>query len=345
MVNPGLALLVAFLITLSAVFFFWPQKGLLARRKKRKDSGKRVLMEDALKFIYDMESRNISCNINSLSKSLQSTHQESDAIISRLRSLGLLQDGEKFKLSPEGKDYALRVLRIHRLWERYLAEETGVPETEWHRNAEIQEHKMTVEEANELSRHLGYPRYDPHGDPIPTRTGDLPPDRGRSLDDFSQGDTVRVVHIEDEPPELYDEIVSKGIYLENHIEILKKLENNLHILTNGQSQTLSKRVAQNITAVQSQENPEVDVTFPSLSSFRPGEKLEVVRISKACRGTQRRRLMDLGIVPGTVITVEMVSAGGDPTAYKIREAVIALRKDQAQLVNVKPITEGIKNVS
>jgi DtxR family Mn-dependent transcriptional regulator len=345
MVNPNFTFLMAVLVVFSVAIIFWPKKGLLARRKKIKYSGKKVLMEDALKFIYNSESRNIACDINTLSKSLKRSRQESEAISKRLQSLGLLHKGEDFKLSPEGKDYALRILRIHRLWERYLAEETGIPETEWHRKAEIQEHKLSIEEANELSRYLGYPRYDPHGDPIPTRTGDLPPKRGRLLNDYSQGDTVRVVHIEDEPPELYDEIVSKGIYLENHIEILKKLPNSMHILTNGESQTISKRVASNITAVQSTDDIPMDEEFQPLSSHSPGDVVEVVNISKACRGTQRRRLMDLGIVPGTKITVEMISAGGDPTAYKIREAVIALRKDQAQHVNVKLIQEVLQDVN
>jgi len=156
MVNPGLALLTTLLIALVAALVFWPEKGLLGRHKKTKESGKKVLMEDALKFIYDADSRNFVCNIDSLSKALESNHQDVEAIIMRLRSLRLLKSGDGYKLSTEGKDYALRVLRIHRLWERYLAEETGIPETEWHRKAEIQEHKMTMEEANELSRHLGY---------------------------------------------------------------------------------------------------------------------------------------------------------------------------------------------
>jgi DtxR family Mn-dependent transcriptional regulator len=339
MVNPGFALLVAFFLTGITALILWPDKGLWAKRKKAKYSDKKALMEDALKYIYDRESRNTVCDIKSLSKSLKNSYQETENIVTRLKSLGLLMEGINFKLSPEGKDYALRVLRIHRLWERYLAEETGVPESDWHRNAEIQEHKMTIEEANELSKYLGYPRYDPHGDPIPTQSGDLPPKRGRALVDFSQGDTVRVIHIEDEPPELYDEIVSKGIYLENHIEILKKSDNNLHILTNGNSQTISIRVANNITVVQSWDDSEVDDSLQTLNSIDPGELAEVVHISKACRGTQRRRLMDLGIVPGTNISIEMVSAGGDPTAYRIRGAVIALRNDQARHVYIRILKE------
>jgi Fe2+ transport system protein FeoA len=51
---------------------------------------------------------------------------------------------------------------------------------------------------------------------------------------------------------------------------------------------------------------------------------------------ERRRLLDLGIIPGTAIGVEMVNPGGDPTAYLIRGTVIALRNSQARLIRVVP---------
>jgi DtxR family Mn-dependent transcriptional regulator len=65
-----------------------------------------------------------------------------------------------------------------------------------------------------------------------------------------------------------------------------------------------------------------------------GDKGIVLGISKRCRGQQRRRLMDLGIVPGTEIEAEMKSIGGDPVAYKIRGASIALRKTQADEIHL-----------
>jgi DtxR family Mn-dependent transcriptional regulator len=60
----------------------------------------------------------------------------------------------------------------------------------------------------------------------------------------------------------------------------------------------------------------------------------VVRLSAACQGLQRRRLLDLGVVPGTRVTAEFASPGGDPIAYRIRGALIALRRVQAELIQV-----------
>jgi DtxR family Mn-dependent transcriptional regulator len=71
-----------------------------------------------------------------------------------------------------------------------------------------------------------------------------------------------------------------------------------------------------------------------LSTLQPGQAGLVTEISPLSRGVERRRLLDLGIIPGTEIGVEMVSPGGDPTAYRIRGTVIALRDSQARLIQV-----------
>ncbi|WP_129626750.1 FeoA family protein [Candidatus Oscillochloris fontis] len=51
-------------------------------------------------------------------------------------------------------------------------------------------------------------------------------------------------------------------------------------------------------------------------------------------GPERQRMIDLGILPGTIISVEVRSPLGDPTAYRVRDTVIALRREQAQRIEV-----------
>ena len=338
MVNPIMALFIAVLVFVGAYLLFWPEKGLIARLRWSKDNRRRILMEDALKNIYNCEEDNITCTYHSLSSVMSIETQQINPILKRLESLRLLTiSGQGFQLTTEGRNYALRIVRVHRLWERYLAEETGVPETDWHEQAEIKEHLFTEEEANKISKQLGYPRYDPHGDPIPTASGDLPPHRGRAIRDFSNGDTVQVIQIEDEPPAIYAEIIEMGIHLGIYIEILKKSRKNLHILVEGKVHSLTEAMTKNIFVEIASEEKKVEDTPKFLSSLELGEEVEVVEISRACRGPQRRRLMDLGIVPGTLISLAMTSAGGDPRAYYVRGAMIALRDDQAEFIHVKPI--------
>ncbi|MBK9229766.1 MAG: hypothetical protein IPO15_02505 [Anaerolineae bacterium] len=65
------------------------------------------------------------------------------------------------------------MVRAHRLWERYLADETGYQPLAWHELADQMEHRLTPAAANALAATLGNPTYDPHGDPIPSAEGDV----------------------------------------------------------------------------------------------------------------------------------------------------------------------------
>ncbi|WP_406676278.1 FeoA family protein [Moorella sp. ACPs] len=73
----------------------------------------------------------------------------------------------------------------------------------------------------------------------------------------------------------------------------------------------------------------------SLSNLRPGSAGEVVSLQ--ARGLTRRRLMDLGLVPGTRVVALRRSPSGDPTAFFIRGATIALRREEGQQVLVRPV--------
>jgi Fe2+ transport system protein FeoA len=82
----------------------------------------------------------------------------------------------------------------------------------------------------------------------------------------------------------------------------------------------------------------------TLAQLQPGQAATVVELTSI--GLNRRRMMDLGILPGTHIEVELISAGGDPTAYRIRGAVIALRKAQAQEIHITldtKVTSGVQS--
>lgn len=71
-----------------------------------------------------------------------------------------------------------------------------------------------------------------------------------------------------------------------------------------------------------------------LSELKTGERAFVARID--LEGPQRRRLLDLGLVPGTAVSVEFASPLGDPRSYRVRQALIALRDDQARHIVVRP---------
>jgi DtxR family Mn-dependent transcriptional regulator len=242
-------------------------------------------------------------------------------------------------LTDEGRSYALRIIRVHRLWEQHLADETGLREIEWHAEAEQQEHKMTPREADALAAEMGNPGYDPHGDPIPTSSGDLPAWKGQLLNQLTAGKLAEVVHVEDEPNAVYAQLVALGLNPGVRIRMISLSKEKVCFEAHGTEHVLAPVVAANVTVMPLSAEARMEGPFESLASLNPGEKGTVLGISRACRGQQRRRLMDLGVIPGTVISAEMRSASGDPTAYSIRGATIALRARQAKMVHVHRIEE------
>jgi len=119
------------------------------------------------------------------------------------------------------------------------------------------------------------------------------------------------------------------------IRVVSKSSERIHFIADGEEIKLAPVVAANVTVLPLPREHPMEGPFESLTSLKTGEAGVVLGISKACRGLQRRRLMDLGIIPGTVITAEFKSASANPTAYNIRGALIALRKDQANFVHIR----------
>jgi len=337
MVDPLKALIVAGIIILVLVIFLLPKYGIVARWKQAKRGIQRILIEDALKHIYDCEYNNIPCTVQSIAGTLLISTDDAASLIGKLSSMGLLTTNEKgLRLTPEGNSYALRIIRVHRLWERYLADETSVPQTEWHSSAELQEHKLTPAQTEALAAQIGNPHFDPHGDPIPTASGELPPKKGLSLLSMNSGDVGVITHIEDEPEAVYAQLSALGLYVGMQVMMIERSNERIRVAANGEEIILAPLLAKNITLEPlATEEEKIVAPMETLASLKVGEEATVLNISKACRGQQRRRLLDLGIVPGTTIRAEMRSASGDPVAYSVRGALVALRKQHAQMIFVQ----------
>lgn len=336
MIDPAKALLGASVLIAIAALLFWPKIGLIRQWQKSRRNTQKVHIEDALKHLHHQEYKGKPVSLESLSGALEISRDRAAEVLVKLEKLDLIQSQKnEFELTEEGRLSALRIIRVHRLWERYFADETGLAETQWHVEAERREHVTSPEQAEALAMQMGNPFHDPHGDPIPTSTGELPPHRGRPLTDLSPGDMARITHLEDEPEALYAELVAQGLYPGMQIRMLSKTPERVHFIADGEEIKLAPVVAANVTVLPQPHEQQMEGPFESLVALNTGEAGVVLGISKACRGLQRRRLMDLGIIPGTVITAELKSASGNPTAYNIRGALIALRKDQANLVHIR----------
>ncbi len=320
------------------VVFFLPEKGLYYRWKRALQSTERVLIEDALKHLYDCEYRQVNCTLQSIAGNLDIGSDKAAELVERLESLRLITtENGNLHLTKSGRSYALRVIRVHRIWEKYLADETSVPETDWHSQAEIMEHELTPAQADELAAKIGNPVVDPHGDPIPSVDGDLPGREGVILTNLKENDFAVITHIEDEPKTVYAQIVALGLSPGMQIRILENSPTRIVFEADGDEKVLAPVIASNITVKKIFTPEEIREEFKTLSVLKPGEKAEVIKISNALRGQQRRRLMDLGVVPGAEIKAELENPFGDLTAYRVKDTVIALRKNQTDHIYIKKV--------
>jgi len=338
MSEPLISLIIATLIIIILVILFKPNSKFLNRIRKIKHNRQRTMIEHALKHLYECESSKIQCTLSSLSGAISENPDKTAKIMETLTSsdLAILKQ-DNFILTKEGREYALRIIRLHRLWERYLAEETGLPESAWHKEADIQEHNITPEQEKMLNRRLGNPLYDPHGDPIPTSEGDIPTEPGIVLTEMEAESIAIITHIEDEPNSIYEKLIKKGFHLGMQVQIIEKENNKYNLIVDGHKKNISQLEALNINVLPITEDQKIDFSTTTLDSLKAGQLGEIIAISRACHGQQRRRLMDLGVLPGTEISVEMESLGGDPIAYFIRGTTIALRRNQAKMIHVKEV--------
>ncbi len=339
--DPVLALVAFAAVTGFAALVWWPRLGLFWRWRAAGHGAERVLLEDGLKHLYTCEVAGHRSTTESLAGVLGVPRGRAVEIASRLEETALAahsRDG--LSLTPAGRSYALRIVRTHRLWERYLADRTGVVPGDWHAAAEAAEHALSEEEVEGLASRMGHPLYDPHGDPIPTAAGELPPVRGVPLPSLVVGNTACVVHIEDEPEELFRVLHAEGLRVGSRVRLEANEVDGVRLQVEGREIHLTAAAARNLT-VERTAATDHELDVERLDALRPGESAEVIRLAATVQGPSRRRLLDLGVVPGTLIRADLSSASGDPVAYRIRGALIALRRVQAHEILVRRVAAEV----
>ncbi len=314
---------------------------LMARRRVRRRP-ERERLEDGLKYLYQRAGAAAPFRLAEMSGALGLDLEAGEEVLERLMARGLAAwatDGPQ--LTPAGADYAAHIVRAHRLYEAYLAERTGFAEARWHALADRYEHTATPEEVQQLSARLGDPRFDPHGDPIPAGAGAPEPPAGVALTEAPLGEALRVAPLEDEPAGIYQRLVEKGLRPGVALEIARRDADALTLRTEHGRVDLAAPLAANVTVAPAAEAPPAwGPAEPGrrLSALAPGEQARIVCLHRSCRGAERRRLLDLGLTPGTLVGTELRRSGGHTAAYRVRGALVALRREQAHHIEIEPVS-------
>ncbi|WP_304455060.1 metal-dependent transcriptional regulator [Nocardiopsis sp. YSL2] len=181
--------------------------------------------EDYVKVIYDLQERGTGpVTISGMAERLSVSNSSVSGMLRKLSDTGLVEHQRygAVSLTEPGTRVALAVLRRHRLLETYLVAELGYSWDEVHDEAEILEHVVSDKFVDRIAAHLGDPVVDPHGDPIPTREGDIVERESFLLAEAEQGTRGVIVRVNDTDPDLLRYLADIDIGIGMTVEVLKR---------------------------------------------------------------------------------------------------------------------------
>jgi len=127
------------------------------------------------------------------------------------------------KLTDKGTKTAIEVVRKHRLWEVFLLEKLGYGWEEIHDIAEQLEHIHNDELADRLDKFLGFPDYDPHGDPIPKANGKIATAYKTMLLEVEPGSSCQVAAVKDTSVEFLQYLEKLGVGIGTRLKVIEKI--------------------------------------------------------------------------------------------------------------------------
>jgi len=180
--------------------------------------------ENYIKTIFHLQGEDETVTTNELAHALETRPASVTDMMKKLKSKKLVhyQPYRGFRLTAEGRKVALGIIRRHRLWEYFLAEKLKFSWDEVHEIAEHLEHVSSKNLVDKLDAFLGYPRFDPHGDPIPDTHGKMENTKQVSLPDLPLNKPAQVCQVMNPSAELLELLRNKKIKIGTTLEVKKR---------------------------------------------------------------------------------------------------------------------------
>ncbi len=181
-------------------------------------------MQDYLKAIYKIENgyeAEGSVNTKVLSEHLEVSAASTTNMVKKLADLKLLayKPYKGFALTEAGENIALEVIRHHRLLERYLADTLGYSWDEVDAEADKLEHVISEAFEDRIDAALGFPKTDPHGDPIPGKDGTIHQHASEPLSEVTAGRKVMIRKVSDDSAEMLRYMDNLGLRPSATVEV------------------------------------------------------------------------------------------------------------------------------
>jgi DtxR family transcriptional regulator, Mn-dependent transcriptional regulator len=207
--------------------------------------------ENYLKTLYKLTFKRVKkVNNIALAKELGLNPATVLEMVRKLASKKLVKvSGDKtIQLTESGKKNALLIIRKHRLWEVFLTEKLKYAWNEIHELAEQLEHVESEDMIDRLEAFLEYPAFDPHGDPIPDRNGNIKSKTSVSLSTAVQGKNYIVINLADTSDSFLDYLGRLNIKPGSKFKLVEhnQYDNSSTIMIQKKVISLSEKVAKNI---------------------------------------------------------------------------------------------------
>ncbi len=206
--------------------------------------------EDYLKKIYTLSRRQKKVTTSSIADGLKISPASVTDMIKKLFDNDYLAYTPYYgvKLTRKGEKAALRVIRRHRLLELFLVKVLNYPWEKVHEEAERLEHVISDDLEQHIDRYLGYPKYDPHGDPIPNAAGDIEEVDQLRLVDLPEGQAAIIIRVTDSKKLLeYMRKIDLALNYTVSVQEKEEFDDSVRVLINRKREShLSRDVACNI---------------------------------------------------------------------------------------------------
>ena len=207
-------------------------------------------IEDYLKAIYAVvrESGEGRATTSAIAERMEVSAASATNMMQKLAEMKLV-DYVPYRgasLTPAGEKIALEVIRHHRLIELYLAEALGYSWDEVHDEAERLEHVISEEFEDRIDAMLGHPTIDPHGDPIPSKSGRVPEPVHRALDEVPVGETVVVRRVHDRDSEVLRRLAAIDLVPGTRVTVVRRAAKALTLDRSGATVTVESELAREV---------------------------------------------------------------------------------------------------
>ncbi len=210
-----------------------------------------ISKEDYLRVIYKNYSEGSLVTATVIAEKLKVSNAAVTDMLKKLSRTKLVKyvPYKGVELLPKGMELAVTLVRRHRIWETYLFKIVGLPLSMVDSEAENLEHSSSDELIDRLDEILGFPEFDPHGDPIPNKKGKIPKHKKHiALSELKIDECGSVIRVNDDNNELLEHFSMLGLGLNMEIKIIEKrnFDNSMLIQFKRKNHIISEKFAQNI---------------------------------------------------------------------------------------------------